>query len=69
MSEVYFGMVDWFDGNFGFITREGQSDLFVHYTGINGSGFRLLKKGQKVSFELGTNNRGQPIATNVVVIK
>jgi len=63
------GKVVWFDprAGYGFIEREGQDDLFVHFSDIVCEGFKTLKKGQIVSFALGENNKGQPKAVDVVV--
>ena len=63
------GVVCWFDSRkgIGFITKDdGTGDLFVHWQNVSMEGFRTLKPGQKVSFELGENHRG-PQAVNVVV--
>jgi len=49
---------------FGFITREQGSDLFVHFSAIQGSGYKTLQEGQKVEFEVGTGRKGEE-ATNV----
>lgn len=70
MSETKFGVVCWFSAKkgIGFITREGEDDLFVHYSNIVATGFKTLKPGQKVSFELGENHKG-PQAVNVVVVE
>ena len=61
------GMVKWFDGEkgYGFITpNDGGEDVFVHHTGIAGSGFKSLEEGQKVTYEVGQGRRG-PQAQNV----
>lgn len=60
------GTVKWFcdDKGYGFIETENGDDIFVHFTGINGEGFRSLKDGQEVSFEIVEGNRG-PQATSV----
>jgi cold shock protein len=61
------GTVKWFsdDKGFGFITPdEGSKDLFVHHTGIAGSGFKSLSDGQKVSYEAEQGPKG-PAAANV----
>jgi len=64
------GTVKWFsdDKGFGFITPdEGGRDLFVHYTGITGDGYRSLTEGAKVSYEEENGDKG-PKAVNVVKI-
>ena len=56
------GTVKWFseEKGYGFIEPdEGGEELFVHYTGIEGSGFRSLKEGEKVSYELAQGRRGE----------
>jgi cold shock protein len=68
-KKVFYGEVVWFK-TFGFIKPEaGDKDIFVHYSDINTEGYKTLQKGQKVSFEMGLNNRGQPKAINVCIIK
>jgi len=55
------GTVKWFNGEkgYGFITPEdGGKDVFVHYSSIDGSGFKSLQEGQRVSFELGRGQKG-----------
>jgi CspA family cold shock protein len=76
MSNVkFFGEVIWFNpmSGFGFIgwekDGEKQKDMFVHFSDVNCEGFKTLYKHQKVSFELGTNKRGEPKAINVEVMK
>jgi len=64
------GTVKWFnaDKGYGFITPdEGDKDLFVHFSAIQGSGYRTLAEGAKVEYELGEGAKG-PQATNVRVI-
>ena len=64
------GTVKWFsdDKGFGFITPdEPGKDLFVHFSGIAGDGFRTLVEGAKVEYEMGESPKG-PQATNVRVI-
>ena len=63
------GVVKWFDERkgYGFIQREDGPDLFVHFSGINGAGFKSLKEGDKVSFEVEQGKKG-PAAINVTVI-
>ncbi|AMB98912.1 cold-shock protein [Aerococcus urinaehominis] len=60
------GTVKWFNAEkgFGFIEREGQEDVFVHFTAIQGEGFKTLEEGQQVSFEIEAGQRG-PQAVNV----
>ncbi len=66
------GTVKWFspEKGYGFIARDdGQGDVFVHFTGIQGQGYRNLEEGQKVEFEIEPDPRGKgPRAVNVVVI-
>ena len=50
---------------FGFITREGGPDVFVHYSAITGSGFKTLAEGQQVEFTVTQGQKG-PQAENVV---
>ncbi len=54
------GTVKWFNAEkgYGFISREGGSDLFVHYTAIEGSGYRSLEEGQNVEFEVTQGPKG-----------
>jgi CspA family cold shock protein len=61
------GTVKWFsdDKGFGFITPdEGGRDLFVHFSGITGDGYRSLVEGSKVSYEEESGDKG-PKAVNV----
>ncbi len=61
------GAVKWFneEKGYGFITPEdGSKDIFVHYSNIQGDGFKTLREGQAVSFEVGEGRKG-PEATNV----
>ena len=54
------GKVKWFNNakGFGFIEREGGSDVFVHYSAIQGAGFRSLDEGQPVEFEIVEGPKG-----------
>ena len=63
------GVVKWFnDGKgYGFISREGGEDVFVHYSSIEGSGFRNLEEGQTVEFNVEQGQKGLQ-ATNVSVV-
>lgn len=60
------GTVKWFNESkgFGFITKEDGGDVFVHYTAIQGNGFKTLAEGQTVSFEVVEGPKG-PKAENV----
>ncbi|HEY3157067.1 MAG TPA: cold shock domain-containing protein [Candidatus Eisenbacteria bacterium] len=60
------GRVKWFNEakGFGFIEREGGPDVFVHYSAIVGDGFRSLKEGDEVSFDVTQGPKG-PQAANV----
>ena len=60
------GKVKWFNAEkgFGFIEVEGQDDVFVHFSAIQGEGFKTLEEGQEVTFEIVEGNRG-PQAANV----
>ena len=67
MSEKLQGTVKWFNDSkgYGFIQRDGGPDLFVHFSSIEGDGFKSLKEGQAVSFVEGEGKKG-PQAENVV---
>ena len=52
---------------FGFITREGGPDVFVHYSSIQGGGFKTLAEGQQVEFTVTQGQKG-PQAENVVAV-
>ncbi|MCM3739661.1 cold-shock protein [Oceanobacillus luteolus] len=60
------GSVKWFnaDKGFGFIEVEGGDDVFVHFSAIQGEGFKTLEEGQQVSFDIEEGSRG-PQAANV----
>ena len=68
MSERITGTVKWFsaDKGYGFIQREGGDDVFVHYTAVQGFGFRSLEEGQQVEFTVEQGPKGLQ-ASNVVV--
>ena len=55
------GTVKWFNAEkgFGFISREGGDDLFVHFSSIQGSGYRSLEEGQKVEFDVAPGRKGE----------
>jgi CspA family cold shock protein len=65
------GTVKWFNGEkgYGFISRDdGAGDVFVHYSAIEGTGYRNLEEGQAVEFEVTQGQKG-PQAQNVQVIR
>ncbi|MDI9206526.1 cold-shock protein [Ligilactobacillus saerimneri] len=61
------GIVKWFnaDKGYGFITREDGNDVFVHFSAIQGEGFKTLEEQQHVSFDVEEGQRGLQ-AVNVV---
>ncbi|MFB9280157.1 cold shock domain-containing protein [Cohnella cellulosilytica] len=61
------GTVKWFNAEkgYGFISVEDGNDVFVHFSAIQGEGFKTLDEGQEVEFEITEGNRG-PQASNVV---
>lgn len=61
------GRVKWFNAEkgYGFIERQEGGDVFVHYTAIQGTGFKTLEEGQLVRFDIVEGSRG-PQAANVV---
>jgi CspA family cold shock protein len=63
------GTVKWFNESkgFGFITKEDGGDVFVHYSSIQGNGFKTMAEGQAVSFEVVDGPKG-PKAENVTKI-
>jgi CspA family cold shock protein len=63
------GRVKWFNDTkgFGFIQQESGEDVFVHYTAIGGDGFKTLKEGEEVEFEITQGPKG-PQASNVVKV-
>jgi CspA family cold shock protein len=63
------GRVKWFNDSkgYGFIEQEGGRDIFVHYTAIQGDGFKSLAEGQKVEFEITEGAKGAQ-ATQVVKV-
>jgi CspA family cold shock protein len=64
------GKVKWFSNEkgYGFIERPDGEDVFVHYSAIQGSGYRSLSEGQKVSFDITEGPKGKQ-AENVVIIE
>lgn len=61
------GIVKWFSGEkgFGFVEGEAGESLLVHFTEINGDGFRTLDPGAEIEFEASKDGLGRPVATNV----
>jgi cold shock protein len=66
---VVTGTVKFFNAEkgFGFISREGQADVFVHFSAIQGTGYRSLEEGQRVEFDVAPGRKGEE-AQNVRVI-
>jgi CspA family cold shock protein len=69
MSERVTGRVKWFNGSkgFGFIEQENGADVFVHYSAIQGDGFRNLEEGQQVEFSVEQGPKGLKAADVTVV--
>jgi CspA family cold shock protein len=69
MTERIVGTVKWFNGakGYGFIAREGGEDVFVHFSAIQGEGYRNLEEGQKVEFSIQKGPKGLQ-AANVVKV-
>ena len=69
MSERVLGTVKWFNSSkgYGFIEREEGEDVFVHYSAIEGDGFRNLEEGQRVEFTIEQGAKG-PQAAQVVTV-
>jgi CspA family cold shock protein len=69
MAERVTGTVKWFNGSkgYGFISREEGPDVFVHFSAIQGAGFRNLEEGQTVEFEIEQGQKGLQ-AANVTVL-
>jgi len=69
MSERINGTVKWFNGakGYGFIARENGTDVFVHFSAIQGDGFRNLEEGQKVEFTVEQGPKGLQ-AANVTIL-
>lgn len=63
------GKVKWFNSEkgFGFIERDNGDDVFVHFSAIQGEGYKTLDEGQEVTFDLEEGQRG-PQATNVMKV-
>lgn len=69
MSERISGTVKWFNGSkgYGFLAHDGGADVFVHFSAIQGEGFKNLEEGQKVEFIVEQGPKG-PQASDVVVV-
>lgn len=69
MSERETGVVKWFSirKGYGFIEREGEKDVFVHFSGIRGDGYRNLYEGQRVEFVVEQGDKGLQ-ASDVVAL-
>ena len=67
MSDRVSGVVKWFNGDkgYGFITPEDGPDVFVHYSAIQGGGYRTLEEGERVEFEVTEGQKGKQ-ASNVI---
>ena len=63
------GVVKWFNDakGYGFIQTEAGNDVFVHYSAIEGAGYKSLREGQQVQFEV-VMERGRERASNVTAI-
>ncbi|GAB4515883.1 MAG: cold-shock protein [Anaerolineae bacterium] len=66
MADRVQGVVKWFNSEkgYGFISRDNGADVFVHYSAIQGSGYRNLEQGERVEFEITQGQKG-PQASNV----
>ena len=69
MSERTRGTVKWFNSEkgYGFIAQENGDDLFVHYSEIQGNGFRSLNEGDTVEFEITDGKKGKQASAVMVV--
>lgn len=69
MEERTQGVVKWFNATkgYGFISQENGDDLFVHYSEIQGSGYRELEEGAKVEFVITQGNKGKQASAVTVV--
>ena len=70
MAEKEFGTVKWFNGSkgYGFIERDEGDDIFVHYSAIQGDGYRNLEEGQRVEFSVVQGHKGLQAQDVVPVI-
>ena len=69
MEERVQGVVKWFNATkgYGFISQENGDDLFVHYSEIQGSGYRELEEGAKVEFVITQGKKGKQASSVTVV--
>ena len=69
MTERETGTVKWFNNGkgYGFISRDQGEDVFVHYSAVEGDGFRSLSEGQRVEFTVEQGDKG-PQAVNVTIL-
>jgi len=69
MSERITGTVKWFDAGkgYGFVARDGGTDVFVHQSAIQSEGYRTLAEGQRVEFEVEQGPKGAK-ASNVIAL-
>ena len=69
MSERITGTVKWFDAGkgYGFVTRDGGTDVFVHQSAIQAEGYRSLVEGQRIEFEVEQGPKGAK-ASNVIAL-
>lgn len=69
MSERFQGTIKWFSApkGYGFTGREGESDVFLHFSAIQMEGFKRLKEGQVVEFSIEQGSKG-PQAADIVII-
>jgi CspA family cold shock protein len=69
VSERVTGTVKWFNSakGYGFISRDGGEDVFVHFTAVQAEGFRKLDQGQRVEFSIEESPKG-PQAANVIIL-
>ena len=65
---MYQGVVKWFNNakGYGFLGHEGGSDVFVHYSSIQLDGYKSLKEGDAVAFDIVQGEKGRPQADRVV---
>jgi len=67
----YTGKVAWFNNakGFGFLTREGGADVFVHFSAVQSEGYKSLKESDEVEFDVANGTTGKPQAENVRLIR